>query len=772
MGPIALCQDGIHYSETGEWNCEVWRPGQNHMRTAAQELAMASYRSGAYDHAIGLFEKALEEEENAECWNDLGCSQAACKLYGEAETSFRRALALDQCYRQARLNLGVLLASRGRSAEAIPILKRHSDEMDSQRCAELAPLLEHCLKEARRLTEAPFVPGTRRIRLLCLVTGFLQRGFSEANTREAWTLFKALGNPAGDLEPHFASIEPSASQPAHDAQRGIDSFPPTETARYLAENSFDLVHVYAPLIPFPVNYGAQRQPMVLTLTANDPVEDYPAEILDEIRHLIDFGRLALVCQSTGSLASLEREDLRVAAMIPPVMEPAPPRPEAPRRSTGFVVGFATAPLISEHWESRGVQMLLDLARLSPETQFLMAWRTSPQTINEAIASRALNNVTVLAGHLDMERFYERVDAMILPFGRPRANHGCPLSAVEGMLRGKPTLATEFAGIADWLQQEGAGVVVPPTAQHLREGLLRLQAEATEFSRQARWSARRHFDRDASVAAYRRLYSEMMEKPKGPTLREWELRVQSKGKELVRGRPALAEFYKQSEVATRYTADRFSAPPFQQMEEQGRAAIQRLIEMRFDRQTGLQLLDLATGPGRLLSCLLPFGATTALDGSEAMLEVARMRDLPNVSFLHGDIFDYPIGETFHVVTCGRLLRHLEYPDRRLLYRRFQELLREDGIAILEVPNRIAEYDFRDLAGWENFGVYDVFWTIPEFREELRQNGLQLFSFVSVGAGIALHPESRTTAEPLEYVVAFGKRRQVNDSRDPPAQGRHE
>ncbi len=53
----------------------------------------------------------LKESENAECWNDLGCAQSACKLYVDAESSFRRAIELDQAYGQAYLNLGLLLVT-------------------------------------------------------------------------------------------------------------------------------------------------------------------------------------------------------------------------------------------------------------------------------------------------------------------------------------------------------------------------------------------------------------------------------------------------------------------------------------------------------------------------------------------------------------------------------------------------------------------------------------------------------------------------------------
>jgi 2-polyprenyl-3-methyl-5-hydroxy-6-metoxy-1,4-benzoquinol methylase len=312
------------------------------------------------------------------------------------------------------------------------------------------------------------------------------------------------------------------------------------------------------------------------------------------------------------------------------------------------------------------------------------------------------------------------------------------------------------GIADWLQREGAGIVVPPTVQGLRTGLIRLQSEVRELSVQARLAARSRFDRAASVTAYRQLHSQMLEKHKGPTLRDWENRLETTGKTLVRGRPALAKFYEPRAVAEGYMEERFPSLPWRQFEEQERDAMKHLVVSQFGARTDLTLLDLATGSGRLLCALLPFGATTALEGSEEMLRVAQQANPLGVKFVRGDIFDHPLGEKFHVVTCGRLLRHLEYPDRRLLYRRFQELLREDGIAIVEIPNPGPEYQARDGAGWENSTVYDVFWTLAEFRDELNENGLGLVSAVSVGAHLSLPSEQAKTGEPIEHVVAFEKR----------------
>ncbi len=167
-------------------------------------------------------------------------------------------------------------------------------------------------------------------------------------------------------------------------------------------------------------------------------------------------------------------------------------------------------------------------------------------------------------------------------------------------------------------------------------------------------------------------------------------------------------------------------------------------------------DLATGTGRLLTSLSPFGTTTALDGSEAMLQTARNRNLTGVEFIEGDVFNCPLRDKFHVVTCGRLLRHLEYPDRQLLYHRFQELLREDGIAIVRSAESSQGISAaRHCRMGKISGLYDVFWTLSEFRGELIDNGFRLVDFVSVGANISLQPDQPPTAEPVEYLVAFEK-----------------
>ena len=56
--------------------------------------------------------------------------------------------------------------------------------------------------------------------------------------------------------------------------------------------------------------------------------------------------------------------------------------------------------------------------------------------------------------------------------------------------------------------------------------------------------RRWFNPDANAAAYQPIYADILESVKGPTLAEWEAATHRVGKELVRGRAALALNYTQ------------------------------------------------------------------------------------------------------------------------------------------------------------------------------------------------------------------------------------
>ncbi|HWF37656.1 MAG TPA: methyltransferase domain-containing protein [Candidatus Acidoferrales bacterium] len=725
------------------------------MRSIRTDDAWELFNAGRYEEAIPLLCAAAEALDTAENWNDLGACEFKAN-HPQAEASFRRALSLDPLYHLAEVNLGVLLAAQKRYAEALPLLERARYVSNAEQRSAIEELLRSCRNAAGSVaSKRPPIRDVEHPRILFVVGDFGANGFSEANASEAWMLCSALrfARPAWDVR--FTSIEHVGEHeeiPRLHAKAGIELVSVSDSAESIRRESPDLLHIVSPWLKFIPESLLEDHPALMTLVGVDPTEHCTERDLENVRHLIDFGRLALVCECERAQEVLDQHGIKTRAMIPPVVPVPVVLPATATSREKLVCGFATSPYLEEHWEPRGIPLLLDLARVSPETRFLLAWRTSPERIEREIARRRLGNVCVRAGRLDMESFFADVDIVLLPFARAWGSHGSPLSGVEGLLRGKPLLVTEHVGIAEWVRREGAGVVAAATAAALRSGLLQMAAHYKSYSRQARMAAHRRFNSDANAAAYRPIYAEMLESVKGPTLAEWEADTRRAGRELVRGREALAIYYTQASVANRYIADRFAAPPFDQLNAQELEAVPKLIRAKFGGRTDLKLLDFASGTGRLVPTLVPFGAVTALDGSAAMLAASDGANAA-VRCIQGDVFHTAMNERFHVLACGRFLRHFEYPDRKRIYRRFRELLRTDGLAIVDLPDPQFECDIRDRTGWGNFPIYDVFWTLPSFRDELRQNGFQLASFTPVGKNVQIYEGQPHLDEGCYYLVSF-------------------
>ena len=76
-------------------------------------------------------------------------------------------------------------------------------------------------------------------------------------------------------------------------------------------------------------------------------------------------------------------------------------------------------------------------------------------------------------------------------------------------------------------------------------------------------------------------------------------------------------------------------------------------------------------------------------------------------------------------------------------------------------RKSRTDFATTWAGKNFGVYDVFWTLSSFRDELRQNGFQLARFEPVGVNIQVYEGQLELEEECWHMVSFEKLRRESD-----------
>jgi tetratricopeptide (TPR) repeat protein len=115
------------------------------------QQAVQHFRDGRLEEALHLLGEAIAEDETSERWNDWAAIQLAAHNVTDAEKGLRRALQLEPENLQAAANLGAVLATLGKTEEAIPLLERGLPGVADDEKAIVSQLLHQCrskLKES------------------------------------------------------------------------------------------------------------------------------------------------------------------------------------------------------------------------------------------------------------------------------------------------------------------------------------------------------------------------------------------------------------------------------------------------------------------------------------------------------------------------------------------------------------------------------------------------------------------------------------------------
>jgi glycosyltransferase involved in cell wall biosynthesis len=275
-------------------------------------------------------------------------------------------------------------------------------------------------------------------------------------------------------------------------------------ATRLLEPAFQLNHVYGSPGDWFYLHSVKRRPTLLTVAAlSEPVQTTHLQRVD--RFVVEYPRGVEYLRRFGVPES------RIRLILPPVdlaRFAQSDRPDDP-----FTVLFASSPSRADSLDARGVPAILDAAAMRPALRFRLLWRPWGDSLIRVrgwIAQRGLDNVEVLVGRFaDMPRQYRAAHVTVAPFRGMTHYKPAPNSLVESLACGRPVLTTPEVGLAELIDEAGAGILCDAGGVALAEGLDRLRADWRPFSARARDLAERCFGLERFLDGYDRVYRELL-----------------------------------------------------------------------------------------------------------------------------------------------------------------------------------------------------------------------------------------------------------------------
>ncbi|MCD7761934.1 MAG: methyltransferase domain-containing protein [Lachnospiraceae bacterium] len=582
-----------------------------------------------------------------------------------------------------------------------------------------------------------------------------QRGY-EAIRKDALQVFLLLKKHLSP-EVRLISIENGLEQIETDAD--IIYLPEDRMGEYFRANSISMViAMEATAAIASAGQGTLlKYPMIVRLSGQNPLMGLKQHDIDILLHSNDLGVQHYTVQSEQAKRIMEEAGFRDVEVSYPLVETEKYSKNAVRlggvgecsqKSGRFAVGFASSPMAEDQMEDRGAYVLGELVSLAGEFEFLILWRDAQVPVPEQL--KTAPNCRIEYGVYDMERFYQEIDCLLIPYSGCDRNHACSVSALEAMLSGVPVVCTAKSGASDLVGKYELGVVCEAEAGELKQALGCVDKNAGKLTEEYKRELLKQELDDRKFLGY--VYEKNNGYVPDPiiTLSEWEYGLRENGKYLVKGHDQIREYYSQFEIAENYNYDRFTQYPQNCIDFLERKSIDAILEDKYHLRK-IRILDIAPGDGRIVQEDIKYGHCLAADSSEEMLRVLRRRfpDEENLETLKLDYLEEPLEGEFDVVTTFRYIRHFEYAARRELYKKIRHNLKEDGILIFDVPNIKLETNLRRVTGWTNYNIYDMFWTVESMSRELEQNGFRVAYVIAVGTGLMEEVQETCKNEPVTW-----------------------
>lgn len=277
----------------------------------------------------------------------------------------------------------------------------------------------------------------------------------------------------------------------------------------IIESCFDINHVYGEPCPWVFYKTLKRKPLVLTVASEKG--SLQSDFLEHCRKIIV--QTATFREKLLALG-IERDRVELAY---PAVNLATFRPSTASASLQGKpkVLFATAPRSAEEMLGRGVHLLLQAAKLSPDVHYRLLYRkwktgyTSLQATKDMVFNQKLTNVLLTNDVCsDMPSVYHDHHFTIIPYTASDGGKECPNSLIEGLACGLPALISSVSPLSYFVKEQQCGIVFDPTPADLvvaiETGLRRYQ----ELSKNAVCAARTYFSEKVFLQRLEKIYQEV------------------------------------------------------------------------------------------------------------------------------------------------------------------------------------------------------------------------------------------------------------------------
>jgi glycosyltransferase involved in cell wall biosynthesis len=185
--------------------------------------------------------------------------------------------------------------------------------------------------------------------------------------------------------------------------------------------------------------------------------------------------------------------------------------------TNIKILFATFPRSKEELEARGVDFIIDKARLHPELTFHLLgrkWDGGYTSLNIAKALINKNNlknvITTNSIVADMSQIYKAHHFTIIPYTQSDGGKECPNSLIESLACGVPILISNISPFAYFVQENKCGAVFSFNENDFIFAIEECLENYELLRKNARNAAVNYFDQQKVFQFYDDLYKEIIQ----------------------------------------------------------------------------------------------------------------------------------------------------------------------------------------------------------------------------------------------------------------------